>query len=110
MGKADKEALRIFYQTLAQKSFTEAQVALYWALLKGKDARTEWVRKYGVTVGVPQEIVDILNSGITFTTKDIAYIAAAEVAVQAQPAASSLVERIITFITAPIRWLFGARK
>jgi len=110
MDKADREALRLFYQTLAKGAFTDAQVALYWALLKGREARAEWVRKYGETVGVPREIVNLLNSGITFTKQDIAYIAAAEIAAQAQPVASSLIDRILGYITAPFRWLFGARK
>lgn len=107
MRDEDRRALRTFYQTLARSSFTDEQVALYWALIKGADARRDWVVKYGDTVGVPPYIRDILASDIPVTKEDVAYIAAAEIATKVAPTAQSFLQRVIGVIFSPFRWLFG---
>lgn len=107
MKQEDRQALRAFYQTLAAQSFTDAQEALYWALVKGKEARVNWIRSYGGTVGVPAPILAILASDVEITKADLAVIAATAVASKTGTGLSGFVDKVISIITAPIRWLFG---
>lgn len=107
MKQEDREALRAFYQTLGRELFTDEQVALYRALTKGKDARVNWIRSYGGTVGVPAPILAILASDVEITKADLAVITATAVASKTGTGLSGFVDKVISIITAPIRWLFG---
>lgn len=107
MTQKDRRSLRLFYQTLISSSATDAQIALYHAMVAGPEARKKWLETYGTTIGVPEEIVAILSSTDHFSRDDIIYIAAVETAPAVAPVVQSIWNKIWSVLLAPFRWLGG---
>ncbi len=103
MKNEDREALRLFYQTLAQGSFTTAQIALYAALKGGKDARLAWVKQYGGALNIPSDVVVILSTIEGLTKADLAIIAAAQIAPKVAPKASGFLDKLLYYLN-PFNW------
>lgn len=104
MKLEDREALRIFYRELARQSFKQEQVALYFALKGGKQARVEWVKQNAAKLNIPADVVAILQSMDDCTRGDLAIIAAAEIAPIVAPEVQKAVDSIWSWRWWPWNW------
>ena len=105
MKQEDREALRAFYQTLARQSFKQEQVALYFALTGGKQARIDWVKQNAAKLNAPSEAVVVLQSMDDCSRADLAIIAAAEISPVVAPKVQKAVDSIWAWKWWPWNWL-----
>ena len=103
MKLEDREALRVFYRELARQSFKQEQVALYFALKGGKQARVEWVKQNAAKLNMPADVVAILQSMDDCTRGDLAIIAAAEIAPIVAPEVQSFMDKLLYYLN-PFNW------
>ena len=103
MKLEDREALRVFYRELARQSFKQEQVALYFALKGGKQARVEWVKQNAAKLNMPADVVAILQSMDDCTRGDLAIIAAAEIAPIVAPEVQSFTDKLLYYLN-PFNW------
>ena len=103
MKLEDREALRIFYRELARQSFKQEQVALYFALKGGKQARIDWVKLNAAKLNIPADVVAILQSMDDCTKGDLAIIAAAEIAPTVAPEVQSFMDKLLYYLN-PFNW------
>ena len=103
MKLEDREALRIFYRELARQSFKQEQVALYFALKGGKQARVEWVKQNEAKLNMPADVVAILQSMDDCTKGDLAIIAASEIAPTVAPEVQSFMDKLLYYLN-PFNW------
>ena len=103
MKLEDREALRIFYRELARQSFKQEQVALYFALKGGKQARIDWVKLNAAKLNIPADVVAILQSMDDCTKGDLAIIAASEIAPTVAPEVQSFMDKLLYYLN-PFNW------
>lgn len=113
MKDEDRQAFRVFYQTLAKGSTTKDQQDLYTAMMGGKNARIAWLKKQAeINMEVPAEIVTILTT-TDFTKADIAYILAAKIAEDTAPIVADktqgVIQSIFNALSRLLPWNWGKR-
>lgn len=104
MKKEDQLALRAFYQTLGQGSFTQEQLDFYWALQKSKEARIAWIAANGAKLKIPPAILSMLTNMDNCSKADIAVIAAATIAPMVAPKVQKAIGSFMTWKIWPWNW------
>lgn len=104
MTQEDRQALRLFYQTVAKNSFPQDAFSLYWALQGGKDGRLEWVRQHTDRLKLTPEIIAVLTTMDDLSKADLALLAAVQVTPMVAPKVQKTVDSIWAWRGWPWNW------